>query len=79
MVRVGPKPLVAGVGMIPFTKPGKSDPWDRMGEIATRRALEDANVRYEDVEIAYVGYVYADSTAGQSMLYNVGLSGHPDR
>jgi acetyl-CoA acetyltransferase len=77
MARLGIKPLIAGVGMIPFSKPGQSDPWDRMGERATRQALEDANVSYDDVEAAYVGYVYADSTAGQSTLYNVGLSGIP--
>jgi sterol carrier protein 2 len=73
----GRKPLIAGVGMIPFTKPGKSDPWDKMGETAARLALQDANVPYHEVEIAHVGYVYADSTAGQSALYNVGLSGIP--
>src|SRR6202012_5634855 len=71
------KPLIAGVGMIPFTKPGKCDPWDKMGEAAARAALDDARVEYQDVEAAYGGYVYADSTAGQSALYNVGLSGIP--
>ena len=34
------KTIVAGVGMIPFTKPGASDPYDRMGEAAIRLALE---------------------------------------
>jgi acetyl-CoA acetyltransferase len=71
------KPLVAGVGMIPFSKPGKSDPWDKMGEAAARAALDDAHIAYQDVQTAYVGYVYADSTAGQSALYNIGLSGIP--
>src|SRR6185369_14343806 len=71
------KPLIAGVGMIPFSKPGKSEPWDQMGEAAARAALQDANVPYEDIAAAYVGYVYADSTAAQSALYNVGLTGIP--
>jgi sterol carrier protein 2 len=71
------RPLIAGVGMIRFTKPGQSDPWDQLGESAARLALEDAKVRYEDVQIAHVGYVYADSTAGQSALYRLGLSGIP--
>jgi sterol carrier protein 2 len=70
-------PLIAGVGMIPFKKPGQSDPWDTMGANATRLALRDADIPYEDVALAFVGYVYADSTAGQSALYNVGLSGIP--
>jgi sterol carrier protein 2 len=68
---------VAGVGMIPFTKPGQSHDWDVMAETAVRLALGDAGVRYEQVQQAYAGYVYADSTAGQSALYRVGCTGIP--
>lgn len=71
------KPRVAGVGMIPFTKPGQSESWDVMGATAARLALDDAGIDYADVGQAYVGYVYGDSTAGQSALYEVGLSGIP--
>lgn len=71
------KALVAGVGMIPFTKPGQSEPWDVMGAQAARLALTDAGVGYEDVGQAYVGYVYGDSTAGQSALYEIGVTGIP--
>jgi len=71
------KPRVAGVGMIPFTKPGQSEDWDIMGEKAVRLALADAGVSYDQVQQAYVGYCYGDSTAGQSVLYRVGLSGVP--
>jgi acetyl-CoA acetyltransferase len=71
------KVLVAGVGMIPFSKPGKSEPYTVMGERAARRALQDAQVPYADVEQAYVSYVYGDSTAGQAAIYRVGLSGIP--
>ena len=71
------KPRVAGVGMIPFTKPGQSEDWDVMGEKAVRLALDDAGIGYEQVQQAYVGYCYADSTAGQSVLYRVGLTGIP--
>ena len=74
---MGAKPRVAGVGMIPFTKPGKSEDWDVMAEKAVRLALEDAGVGYEQIQQAYVGYVYADSTAGQSALYRVGCTGIP--
>ncbi|HVY85885.1 MAG TPA: lipid-transfer protein [Caulobacterales bacterium] len=69
--------LVAGVGMIPFTKPGKSESWDVMASQAARLALEDAGVAYADVGQAYAGYVYGDSTAGQSALYEVGVTGIP--
>jgi acetyl-CoA acetyltransferase len=68
---------VAGVGMIPFTKPGESEDWDVMAEKAIRLALADAGIGYEQVQQAYAGYVYADSTAGQSALYRVGCTGIP--
>ena len=69
--------IVAGVGMIPFTKPGASEPYPAMAAAATRAALADAGLRYEDVTQAYVGYVYGDSTAGQRALYDVGMTGAP--
>ena len=68
---------VAGVGMIPFAKPGASDTYDVMGAAATRLALADAGLGYDDIEQAYVGYVYGDSTAGQKALYGVGMTGIP--
>ena len=68
---------VAGVGMNPFAKPGRSDDWDVMAEQAIRLALADAGVGYEHVRQAYAGYVYADSTAGQSAIYRVGCTGVP--
>ncbi len=69
--------VVAGVGMIPFTKPGASEAYDVMGGEAARAALADAGVAYADVQQAYVGYVYGDSTAGQKTLYGVGMTGIP--
>ncbi|MGD9604341.1 MAG: lipid-transfer protein [Gammaproteobacteria bacterium] len=69
--------LVAGVGMIPFVKPGRSDPYHVMGARAIRLALEDAGLDYAKVEQAYAGYVYGDSTCGQNALYQVGMTGIP--
>jgi len=69
--------LVAGVGMIPFTKPGANRPYPEMATEATRAALADAGIDYSQVQQAYVGYVYGDSTAGQRALYEVGMSGIP--
>jgi acetyl-CoA acetyltransferase len=68
---------VVGVGMIPFTKPGASEPYTTMGSKAARLALADAGVDYAQVQQAYVGYVYGDSTAGQAAVYGVGLTGIP--
>lgn len=69
--------FVAGVGMIPFTKPGKSDDYDVMGARAATAALKDAGLEYSKVQQAYVGYVYGDSTSGQRALYNLGETGIP--
>jgi len=71
------KTLVAGVGMIPFAKPGASAPYDEMGAAAAALALKDAGVDYDVIEQAYVGYVYGDSTSGQKALYRVGMTGIP--
>ncbi|MCW3834485.1 lipid-transfer protein [Sphingomonas canadensis] len=71
------KVRVAGVGMIPFTKPGQSEEWDVMAEKAVRLALADAGISYDQIQQAYAGYVYGDSTSGQSALYRVGITGIP--
>ena len=71
------KVIVAGVGMIPFAKPGASPSYVEMGGEATRRALADAGLDYNAIEQAYAGYVYGDSTSGQRALYQVGLTGVP--
>jgi len=69
--------IVAGVGMIPFAKPGASAPYHEMGTEAVKLALADAGLGYDEVEQAYVGYVYGDSTCGQRALYPVGMTGIP--
>ena len=69
--------IVAGIGMVPFAKPGASDPYTVMGASAVRAALVDAGIAYRDVAQAYAGYVYGDSTCGQRVLYDVGMTGIP--
>ncbi len=68
---------VIGVGMVKFAKPGASEEYNVMAAKAARTALADAGVDYGDVEQAYVGYVYGDSTCGQRAVYDVGLTGIP--
>jgi acetyl-CoA acetyltransferase len=63
--------------MIPFAKPGASSPYHEMGARAARAALEDAGLAYEEVEQAFAGYVYGDSTSGQKALYQLGMTGIP--
>lgn len=68
---------IAGVGIVPFSKPGQSPGFEVMGAAAARAALEDAGMGYADVQQAYAGYVYGDSTCGQMAVYPVGMSGIP--
>jgi len=74
---MGRKVNVIGVGMVPFAKPGASEEYNVMAAKAARAALEDAGVMYSDVEQAYAGYVFGDSTCGQRAVYEVGLTGIP--
>lgn len=48
-----------------------------MGLEAATKALLDAGVTYDSVQVAHVGYCYGDSTTGQRALYNLGLTGIP--
>src|SRR5438552_3509675 len=68
---------VIGVGMVKFQKPGASEEYNVMAAKAARTALEDAKVKYDEVDQAYAGYVYGDSTCGQRAVYEIGLTGIP--
>ncbi len=70
--------FVIGVGMTKFEKPGSRD-WDYpdMAAEAGGKALEDAGVSYADVQQAFVGYCYGESTSGQRAVYGLGLTGIP--
>jgi acetyl-CoA acyltransferase len=48
-----------------------------MGEKAAKAALADAGIGYDQIQQAYAGYVYGDSTSGQKALYRVGQTGIP--
>jgi acetyl-CoA acetyltransferase len=63
--------------MVPFTKPRETQGYDLMGEQAAAAALKDAGVSYDQVQQAYAGWVYGDSTSGQAALYRLGLTGIP--
>ncbi len=68
---------VIGVGMVPFAKPGKSEEYNVMAAKAGRAALEDAKVPFNEIEQAFAGYVFGDSTCGQRAVYEIGLTGIP--
>ncbi len=70
--------FVIGVGMTKFEKPFARD-WDYpdMARESGQAALADAGIAYDAIEMAYLGYCYGDSTAGQAALYELGLTGIP--
>ncbi len=75
---MGRKVNVIGVGMVKFAKPGASDEYDVMAAAATKSAIADAKIDPKQIEQAFVGYVYGDSTCGQRAVYaGVGLNGIP--
>ncbi|MDZ4269712.1 MAG: lipid-transfer protein [Mycobacterium sp.] len=69
--------IIAGVGMIPFTTPSRTEPYTAMATKSVKLALIDAGVDYPLVQQAYAGYVYGDSTSGQAALYGVGQTAIP--
>jgi acetyl-CoA acetyltransferase len=73
------KVYVVGVGMTKFEKPGAREGWDypAMVRESGTKALEDAGISYDRVQGAFVGYVFADSTAGQRAAYELGMTGIP--
>ncbi len=74
---MGQTAVVAGVGMVPFATPSRSATYDVLAEGAVTAALADAGVDLTQVQQAYAGYVYGDSTSGQNALYRVGMTGIP--
>ena len=72
------KAFIIGVGMTKFLKPGSHKfSYIDLGKEAVIKALADSNVSYDNVDSAYVGYVFQSSCAGQRVLYEVGMTGIP--
>ncbi len=74
---MGRKVNVIGVGMVKFQKPGASDGYEVMASGAIKEAMKDAGVEFKELEQAYAGYVFGDSTCGQRAVYAVGQTGLP--
>ncbi|CAM1509180.1 Fc.00g029190.m01.CDS01 [Cosmosporella sp. VM-42] len=68
---------VLGVGMTKFIKPrGKVD-YTELGFEAGIKALLDAQITYDDVEQGVACYCYGDSTCGQRVFYQFGMTQIP--
>jgi sterol carrier protein 2 len=68
---------VAGVGMIPFCKPGSHEPYRVMAAKAIKLALTDAGLDAKSIGQAYGAYIYGDSSCAQHAFYDVIQSGIP--
>jgi sterol carrier protein 2 len=68
---------VLGVGMTKFIKPrGKVD-YTELGFEAGVKALLDAHINYDDVDQGIACYCYGDSTCGQRVFYQFGMTQIP--
>ncbi|OTA65408.1 putative Non-specific lipid-transfer protein [Hypoxylon sp. EC38] len=68
---------VLGVGMTKFIKPrGKVD-YTELGFEAGVKAMLDAHITYDDVEQGIACYCYGDSTCGQRVFYQFGMTQIP--
>lgn len=71
--------FVVGVGLTKFEKPGRREGWDypQMAKESGTKALEDAGLEFDQVEEAYAGYVFGDSSCGERAVYELGMTGIP--
>jgi sterol carrier protein 2 len=68
---------VLGVGMTKFIKPrGKVD-YTELGYEAGIKALLDAQVNYDEIDAGVACYCYGDSTCGQRVFYQFGMTSVP--
>lgn len=68
---------VLGVGMTKFLKPrGKVD-YTELGFEAGVKAMLDAQINYDDVDQGIACYCYGDSTCGQRVFYQFGMTQIP--
>ncbi|KAF2256607.1 non-specific lipid-transfer protein [Trematosphaeria pertusa] len=68
---------VLGIGMTKFIKPrGKVD-YPELGFEAGVKAMLDAHINYDEVDQGVACYCYGDSTCGQRVFYQFGMTGIP--
>ncbi|KAK3073342.1 hypothetical protein LTR53_005190 [Teratosphaeriaceae sp. CCFEE 6253] len=68
---------VLGVGLTPFIKPRRSRDYPELGFEAGVKAMLDAQINYDDVEMGVACYCYGDTTSGQRIFYQFGMTSIP--
>jgi sterol carrier protein 2 len=71
------KVYIIGVGVTEFLKPRGKVSYTELGLQASVKALIDCDLTYDSIQQAYCGYIYGDSTCGQRVLYQLGLTQIP--
>jgi hypothetical protein len=74
MVKNNIPAYVLGVGLTKFIKPRKERAYPEMGYEAGVKAMLDAQINYDDVETGVACYCYGDTTSGQRIFYQFGMS-----
>ncbi|TKA64699.1 hypothetical protein B0A55_11189 [Friedmanniomyces simplex] len=62
---------VLGVGLTPFIKPRRSREYPELGFEAGVKAMLDAQINYDDVEMGVACYCYGDTTSGQRIFVSL--------
>jgi sterol carrier protein 2 len=65
---------VLGVGLTKFLKPRGERAYPELGYEAGVKAMLDAQINYDDVETGIACYCYGDTTSGQRVFYQFGMS-----
>ncbi|KAF8242241.1 thiolase-like protein [Wilcoxina mikolae CBS 423.85] len=73
----GSPAYVVGVGLTKFIKPRGQVDYPEMGFEAGVKALSDADINYDEVDQGVACYAYGDSTCGQRVFYQFGMTGIP--
>jgi sterol carrier protein 2 len=68
---------IAGVGLTKFLKPRRTREYPELGYEAGEKAMLDAGITYDDVETGVACFCYGDTTSGQRIFYQFGMTGIP--
>ncbi|KAJ5407669.1 hypothetical protein N7509_001552 [Penicillium cosmopolitanum] len=66
---------VLGVGLTQFLKPRRTREYPELGYEAGVKAMLDAKIDYDSVEAGIACYCYGDTTSGQRIFYQFGMTG----
>ncbi|OAL34221.1 hypothetical protein AYO20_06476 [Fonsecaea nubica] len=68
---------VLGVGLTKFIKPRQLRTYPELGLEAGTKALLDAHITYDDVQTGVACYCYGETTSGQRIFYQFGMTNIP--